>query len=60
VAEKLEAMYEAVGGYGMTIALGVDYSEQAEAWKTSLGLLQSEVAPKVKHLAPKSAPKAAE
>jgi hypothetical protein len=33
--------------------------EQAEAWKTSLGLLQSEVLPKVRHLTPKPASAAA-
>lgn len=60
VAEKLEAMYDAVGGYGETILFGVDYADEAEAWKTSLGMLMREVAPKLKHLEPKPAPKAAE
>jgi hypothetical protein len=35
------------------LVFGFDYLESPEAWKTSLGLLQTEVAPRVKHLVPK-------
>jgi alkanesulfonate monooxygenase SsuD/methylene tetrahydromethanopterin reductase-like flavin-dependent oxidoreductase (luciferase family) len=52
VAEKLEKVYEEVGGFGQILVFGFDYMENPEAWRTSLGLLQSEVLPKVRHLVP--------
>ncbi len=55
VAEKLEAVYDAVGGFGTLLVFGFDYAETPEAWHTSMGLLMNEVLPKVKHLTP-SAP----
>lgn len=56
VAEKLEAVYDEVGGFGQLLVFGFDYLEQSEAWHTSLGLLMNEVLPKVQHLKP-GAPK---
>ena len=55
VAEKLEKVYEDVGGFGQILVFGFDYAENPEAWRTSLGLLQTEVLPRVKHLVPKPA-----
>lgn len=52
VAEKLEAVYDDVGGFGQLLVFGFDYQDKPEAWHESLALLQNEVAPKVKHLAP--------
>jgi alkanesulfonate monooxygenase SsuD/methylene tetrahydromethanopterin reductase-like flavin-dependent oxidoreductase (luciferase family) len=52
VAEKIERIYEDVGGFGQLLVFGFDYVESPEAWKTSLGLLQSEVAPRLRHLVP--------
>ena len=52
VAEKIERIYHEVGGFGQLLVFGFDYVENPEAWKTSLGLLQTEVFPKVRHLTP--------
>ncbi len=52
VAEKLEAVYDAVGGFGTLLVFGFDYAEKPEAWHTSMGLLMNEVLPKVQHLKP--------
>lgn len=52
VAEKLEAMYEQVGGFGKLLVFGFDYSEQPEVWQQSMTLLANEVGPKVAHLTP--------
>jgi alkanesulfonate monooxygenase SsuD/methylene tetrahydromethanopterin reductase-like flavin-dependent oxidoreductase (luciferase family) len=53
VAEKLERVYDEVGGFGTLLVFCFDYADQPEAWHTSLGLLAKEVLPKVKHLVPK-------
>lgn len=55
VAEKLEAVYEDVGGFGQLLVFGFDYMENPPAWRSSLGLLMNEVMPKVQHLAVKPA-----
>ena len=52
VAEKLEAMYAEVGGFGGVLVFGFDYADKPEAWRTSLDLLATEVLPRVRHLAP--------
>ena len=36
----------------MLLALGFDYLDQPEAWRRSLELLATEVAPRLKHLNP--------
>jgi alkanesulfonate monooxygenase SsuD/methylene tetrahydromethanopterin reductase-like flavin-dependent oxidoreductase (luciferase family) len=53
VAEKLEAVYEEVGGFGQLLVFGFDYTESSQSWHESLGLLQKEVLPRVKHLTPR-------
>ena len=60
VAEKLEAVYDDVGGFGSLLVFGFDYADQPEAWHTSLGMLAKEVMPKVQHLKPAPATSAAE
>ena len=52
VAEKLEAIYDEVGGFGSLLVFGFDYADKPEAWRTSLGLLATEVLPRVRKLAP--------
>ncbi|MEM7254456.1 MAG: LLM class flavin-dependent oxidoreductase, partial [Pseudomonadota bacterium] len=53
VAEKLEAVYEDVGGFGHLLVFCFDYADQPEAWHNSMRLLMEEVAPKVAHLKPR-------
>jgi alkanesulfonate monooxygenase SsuD/methylene tetrahydromethanopterin reductase-like flavin-dependent oxidoreductase (luciferase family) len=55
VAEKLEAVYDDVGGFGQILVFGFDYLDKADAWHASLGMLKNEVLPKVQHLTPKPA-----
>jgi hypothetical protein len=45
-------VYEDAGGFGQILVFGFDYSENAEAWRTSLGMIESEVLPKVAQLKP--------
>ena len=59
VAEKLERVYDEVGGFGTLLVFGFDYSENPEAWRTSMGLIEKEVLPKVAHLKPKPSTAAA-
>lgn len=55
VAEKLERVYDEVGGFGTLLVFGFDYAENPEAWRTSLGLIAEEVLPKVARLEPRRA-----
>ncbi|MGH7039061.1 MAG: LLM class flavin-dependent oxidoreductase [Stellaceae bacterium] len=52
VAEKLEAMYHRVGGFGAVLLFCFDYSDNPQAWRHSMELLAHEVMPKVAHLSP--------
>ena len=52
VVEKIERMYEEVGGFGSLLLFCFDYSETPEAWRNSMRLLAEEVMPKVAHLTP--------
>ena len=52
VQEKLEAVYEDVGGFGMLLVFCFDYQDNPQAWHDSLGMLQKEVMPKLAHLKP--------
>jgi alkanesulfonate monooxygenase SsuD/methylene tetrahydromethanopterin reductase-like flavin-dependent oxidoreductase (luciferase family) len=54
VAEKLEAVYEEVGGFGCMLLFCFDYAEQPQAWRESMGLLMEEVRPRVAHLVPRA------
>jgi alkanesulfonate monooxygenase SsuD/methylene tetrahydromethanopterin reductase-like flavin-dependent oxidoreductase (luciferase family) len=53
VVEKLERVYDEVGGFGQILVFGFDYAENPEAWHTSLGMLATEVLPRVAHLVPR-------
>jgi alkanesulfonate monooxygenase SsuD/methylene tetrahydromethanopterin reductase-like flavin-dependent oxidoreductase (luciferase family) len=52
VAEKLERIYNEVGGFGSLLVFGFDYADNPEVWHNSLRLLAQEVAPRIKHLTP--------
>jgi alkanesulfonate monooxygenase SsuD/methylene tetrahydromethanopterin reductase-like flavin-dependent oxidoreductase (luciferase family) len=52
VAEKIERIHHEVGGFGVLLVFGFDYSHNPEAWRHSLRLLAEEVLPRVKHLTP--------
>ena len=55
VVEKIERMYDEVGGFGSILLFCFDYSENPGAWHHSMELLANEVMPKVAHLLPKAA-----
>ncbi len=50
VQEKIEAVYEDVGGFGMLLVFCFDYADQPEVWHESMGRLSQEVMPKLGHL----------
>jgi alkanesulfonate monooxygenase SsuD/methylene tetrahydromethanopterin reductase-like flavin-dependent oxidoreductase (luciferase family) len=50
VAEKIEREYTQAGGFGTLIAFDFNYADRPEAYRRSLELLMTEVAPKVAHL----------
>ena len=60
VIEKIEKIYDEVGGFGQLLVFGFDYIDKPEAWRHSLELLAREVMPKVQHLKPKTRKMAAE
>lgn len=49
VAKKLDALYEAAGGFGTLLVTGYDYGENKDVWFKSMRLLQEEVLPRLKH-----------
>jgi alkanesulfonate monooxygenase SsuD/methylene tetrahydromethanopterin reductase-like flavin-dependent oxidoreductase (luciferase family) len=53
VAERLQAIYDEVGGFGTLLLFCFDYSENSQAWRHSLELLAREVMPRFKDLRPK-------
>jgi alkanesulfonate monooxygenase SsuD/methylene tetrahydromethanopterin reductase-like flavin-dependent oxidoreductase (luciferase family) len=46
VTQKLERMYQQLGGFGTLLLLGFDYVEDPEAWFKSMRLMASEVIPR--------------
>lgn len=50
VAQKLEALYKEVGGFGTLIAFGHEYTETPEIYRRHFELLGTKVAPLVAHL----------
>ena len=60
VIEKIEKIYDEVGGFGQLLVFGFDYADNPKAWRHSLELLSKEVLPKVQHLKPKQRKLAAE
>jgi alkanesulfonate monooxygenase SsuD/methylene tetrahydromethanopterin reductase-like flavin-dependent oxidoreductase (luciferase family) len=53
VAERLQGIYEEVGGFGTLLLFCFDYSENPQAWRHSLELLAKEVMPRFRSLVPK-------
>jgi alkanesulfonate monooxygenase SsuD/methylene tetrahydromethanopterin reductase-like flavin-dependent oxidoreductase (luciferase family) len=51
-AEKIEKIYDEVGGFGTLLVFGFDYKHKPEAWHNSMRLLKQEVLPRLKHLKP--------
>lgn len=54
VVEKIERMYDEVGGFGSLLLFCFDYSGNSDAWRESMRLLAHEVMPKVAHLMPRA------
>lgn len=52
VAQKIETLYEEVGGFGTLISFGYEYHDMPEAYRRNFELLGSEVAQRVAHLDP--------
>jgi alkanesulfonate monooxygenase SsuD/methylene tetrahydromethanopterin reductase-like flavin-dependent oxidoreductase (luciferase family) len=50
VARKLEAAYEAMGGFGHLLLFCFDYADNPEPWRRSMELLANDVMPRVAHL----------
>ena len=50
VTEKLQSLYEKVGGFGEVLWLTYDHSEDRERYETSMRLLAQEVMPRLSHL----------
>jgi alkanesulfonate monooxygenase SsuD/methylene tetrahydromethanopterin reductase-like flavin-dependent oxidoreductase (luciferase family) len=53
VTERLQAIYEEVGGFGTLLLFCFDYVENPKAWRHSMELLAREVMPRFKNLVPK-------
>ena len=49
VAEKLDTLYEKVGGFGVLLAMGHEWHPR-EKWLQSMGMLKNDVMPKLAHL----------
>jgi alkanesulfonate monooxygenase SsuD/methylene tetrahydromethanopterin reductase-like flavin-dependent oxidoreductase (luciferase family) len=53
VSEKLQQIYDEVGGFGTLLLFCFDYSDNPTAWRHSMELLAKEVMPQFKSLVPK-------
>jgi alkanesulfonate monooxygenase SsuD/methylene tetrahydromethanopterin reductase-like flavin-dependent oxidoreductase (luciferase family) len=53
VAEKLERVYDEVGGFGTLLVFCFDYSENPKAWHHSMELLAKEVMPRFTGMVPR-------
>ena len=53
MAEKLEQIYEEVGGFGHLLLFCFDYADNPAAWHHSIELLAQDVMPRFKDLVPK-------
>ncbi|MGH7090068.1 MAG: LLM class flavin-dependent oxidoreductase, partial [Stellaceae bacterium] len=53
VLDKLEQIYDEVGGFGTILLFCFDYRHKPEAWHESMRLLAHEVMPRAAHLTPK-------
>jgi alkanesulfonate monooxygenase SsuD/methylene tetrahydromethanopterin reductase-like flavin-dependent oxidoreductase (luciferase family) len=53
VSDKLNRLYEEVGGFGTLLVFCFDYSENPKAWHHSMELLAKEVMPRFTGMVPK-------
>ena len=53
VTQRLQEIYDEVGGFGHLLLFCFDYSENPQAWRHSMELLAREVMPRFKDLVPK-------
>lgn len=53
VVEKLERMYDEVGGFGTLLHFAFDYADNPGPWQRSMELMAKDVMPRVQHLTPK-------
>ena len=49
VAEKLDTLYEKVGGFGVLLTMGHEWHPR-EKWLQSMDMLKNDVMPKLAHL----------
>lgn len=49
VANKLDALYEKVGGFGTLLMTGYDYADSPDIWRRSMRLMAEEVIPRMRH-----------
>ena len=54
VTQRLQEIYDEVGGFGHLLLFCFDYSGNPQAWRESMRLLAHEVMPKVAHLTPRT------
>lgn len=54
VVEKLEQMYDTVGGFGTVLHFDFDYADNPGPWEQSMRLLMNEVMPRLQHLSPEA------
>jgi alkanesulfonate monooxygenase SsuD/methylene tetrahydromethanopterin reductase-like flavin-dependent oxidoreductase (luciferase family) len=54
VTERLEEIYDELGGFGCLLLFCFDYAENPRAWHHSMELLAKEVIPRLAHLEPHS------
>ena len=53
VAEKLQKLYDQLGGFGTLLVQVFDYAEQPEDWHRSMKLLAEEVMPRFANVTPR-------
>ena len=53
MTERLQQIYDEVGGFGTLLLFCFDYTENPKAWRHSMELLAREVMPRFKALVPK-------
>jgi len=53
VSERLQQIYDEVGGFGHLLLFCFDYTENPQAWRHSMELFAREVMPRFKDLVPK-------
>jgi alkanesulfonate monooxygenase SsuD/methylene tetrahydromethanopterin reductase-like flavin-dependent oxidoreductase (luciferase family) len=52
VVQKLEALYETVGGFGTVVSFAHEYNLDPEPYRRNFELIGTEVKPRLAHLQP--------